>query len=194
MRPIPNSPLYDGMGLYPLFVCRDWTQLHRDLKELSSTLVSVRLVTDSFGDYDTEYLRRCFPDVTVLFEEHFVADLADPPRSYISTHHLQRVRMGLKKISATLCQNPLELLREWVDLYSMLIRRHHIRGIAKFSIDSFAKQLAVPGAVAFRVSYHPSTPASESGIPMEMFPTTTSRRSMALAIVYVPRMCSTGPP
>jgi hypothetical protein len=37
-----------------------------------------------------------------------------------------------------------------VELYANLVERHNIKGITSFSRSSFAKQLTVPGVVAFR--------------------------------------------
>src|SRR5829696_5348289 len=74
-RQIPGFPYRDGMGCYPLFACRDWSQLLADLEDIGRELVSLALVTDPFGDCDTVYLRRCFRDVVILYKEHFVVDL-----------------------------------------------------------------------------------------------------------------------
>jgi hypothetical protein len=48
-------------------------------------------------------------------------------------------------------------LDEWAALYRNLIERHNITGIAKFSVDAFAKQLSIPGIVAFRASLDDKT-------------------------------------
>jgi hypothetical protein len=57
-RPIPQTSSFDAMGCYPLFACKDWSKLHDDLEELSDDLVSVCLVTDPFGEFDTDLLRK----------------------------------------------------------------------------------------------------------------------------------------
>ena len=66
-RQIPGYPYHDAMGCYPLFACQDWSQLHLDLEEVGSELVSLALVTDPFGEYDEaldviHFSRQHFPD------------------------------------------------------------------------------------------------------------------------------------
>ena len=82
VRPIAGTPYKDAMGCYPLFSCQDWTQIHKDLEEVGHEWVSLTLVTDPFGGYEPDDLRRCFPDVMVPFKEHFVADLCRPMEEY----------------------------------------------------------------------------------------------------------------
>jgi len=152
-RRIWGFPYRDAMGGYPLFVCRDWSKLHIDLEEIGQELVSLSLVTDPFGDYDVTYLHQCFKDEVSPFKEHFVIDLSRSRDTSVCDHHRRNVRKALKSVCVERCEEPAEHLDEWVSLYANLIERHHIRGIAAFSRDSFAKQLHVPGIVAFRASY-----------------------------------------
>src|SRR5262249_35033090 len=51
------------------------------------------------------------------------------------------------------CQRMMQHLDEWTTLYETLVDRHHIKGIAAFSKESFARQFAVPGLVAFRAQH-----------------------------------------
>lgn len=141
------------MGCYPLFACRDWRQLHVDLKEIKSDLVSLALVTDPFGDYDEEYLRGCFPEAMVPFKQHFIADLSHPVKSVVSKHHRYYARKALQIITVEECQRPVDFLDEWQGLYETLIRKHNIRGMREFSRESFAAQLTVPGIVMFRATH-----------------------------------------
>ena len=76
-RRIAGTEARDAMGCYPLFVCQDWRALEADLDELDG-LVSLALVSDPFGDYDEDVLRRCFRDVLVPFKPHFVTDVSRP--------------------------------------------------------------------------------------------------------------------
>ena len=43
-RKIPGTSYKDGMGCYPLFVCRDWTRLHEDLKEIESEIFKFSVI------------------------------------------------------------------------------------------------------------------------------------------------------
>jgi hypothetical protein len=140
----------DAMGTYPLFACSDWKSLPCDLSQLSKSLVSVIVVTDPFGDYDERLLRDCFPDLVTPFKSHFANDLSSPLEAIISEHHARNAHIGLKQVTVERCEDPSSHLDDWVRLYSVLIQRHHISGIRAFSAKSFAKQLRIPGIIAFR--------------------------------------------
>lgn len=149
-RRIPGSAYSDAMGCYPLFVCQNWSNLREDLDTIGKDLVSLSLVTDPFGDYDAGYLRICFPDVAVIFKQHFVTDLSRRQESFVNSHHRRNARRALREMSVEKCANPEEFLSDWITLYSTLITRHDITGMLAFSPESFARQLRVPGMVAFR--------------------------------------------
>ena len=89
-RQIPEFADYDAMGCYPLFVCQDWSQLHNDLEDLGTNLVSLALATDPFGTYNPAYLKQCF-DVVVPFKEHFVINFYRPINEFVSGHHPRRI-------------------------------------------------------------------------------------------------------
>ncbi len=148
-RPITGISAYDGMGCYPLFVCEDWSQLDADLDQVEG-LISLSLVTDPFGNFDRENLQRCFPDLLTPFKQHFVTDLSRAPEAFVDPHHRRNARKAFGKLTVEECVNSPDVLDDWIDLYRTLIERHGITGIAAFSRESFAKQLAVPGIVAFR--------------------------------------------
>ena len=149
-RPIPDSAYSDAMGCYPLFACRDWSDLHIDLENIGRSIVSLSLVTDPFGEYEPAYLSRCFPEVTAPFKEHFVVDLSRPVEEFVSSHHRRNADKALAEVSVERCLDPKNSLNEWTALYRTLVERHGITGIAAFSRESFARQLSVPGMVAFR--------------------------------------------
>jgi len=62
-RAVPGGSAHDAMGCYPLFACRDWSQLHVDLEQLEPDIVALSLVTDPFGAYQLGDLQRCFDRV-----------------------------------------------------------------------------------------------------------------------------------
>ena len=156
-RSIPGYLERDAIGCYPLFSCLDWSQLRADLDDLRDELVSVVLVADPFGDYEIEYLKVCFTDLVLPFKQHFVTDLSRPPESFVDAHHLRNVRKALRTVIVEECRNPSEFLDEWTVLYSALIEKHGITGLTAFSRQAFAKQLVVPGMVAFRASHQGTT-------------------------------------
>ena len=149
-RPIPGFDGRDAMGCYPFFVCGDWSQLGFDLENIGDELLCLSLVTDPFGEYDVTHLRECFPDVTIPFKEHFVVDLSRALDTFVHSHHRRNARRALSELQVEKCASPIDFLDDWVALYGELIERHNITGLAAFSKESFAKQLVVPGMVAFR--------------------------------------------
>ncbi len=118
-RPIPGSSYRDAMGCYPLFLCRDWTQLGPDLQDLGDDLVSLALVTDPFGKLKVADLRRCF-NVVMPFKKHFIADLHRPVNEIISRHHRYYVRKVLENVQIDICEEPVRHIDEWVILYTSL--------------------------------------------------------------------------
>lgn len=156
-RPIAGSSYRDGMGCYPLFACRDWRKLGADLEEMGDDLVCLSLVTDPFGAYDVDLLQRCFSDLVRPFKKHYVIDLRQPLESFVSAHHNRYARRSLRVAQVEQCQDPIQFLEDWLDLYSQLIKRHNIRGLPAFSKVAFAKQLQVPGIVMFRAVHNHET-------------------------------------
>ncbi|MGC9977430.1 MAG: hypothetical protein ABSC57_12100, partial [Syntrophales bacterium] len=151
-RQIPGFSCYDAMGCYPLFVCEDWSQLNSDLKALEGELVSLSLVTDPSGQYDSNLLHEIF-DVARPFKEHFVADLGKPLDTLVSKHNRYYARRSLRSISVERCEYPSEFIDEWADFYAVLTKRHNLGGIKAFSRAAFTKQLLIPGVVMFRALY-----------------------------------------
>lgn len=148
-RSIDGFSDLDAMGCYPLFVCEDWSQLEADLDQVEG-LVCLSLVTDPFGTCDIENLQRGFPDVVMPFKQHFVIDLSRAPETFVDSHHRRNARRAFSKLAVEKCPDPAVALDDWIGLYQTLVERHGVTGLTAFSRESFAKQLAVPGLVAFR--------------------------------------------
>ena len=142
----------DGMGCYPLFSCVNWSGLVQDVDEIAGDLVAISVVTDPFGDYTENELRRAFPDVVRPFKEHLVTDLARGWLDGVSKHHRYYAERALQRVAVEICPRPADMLDDWCDLYQALIERHELRGIKAFSKYSFAGQLRVPGLVMFRAA------------------------------------------
>jgi len=156
-REIPGFPYRDAIGCYPIFSCKDWSQLGKDFECLGSELVCVSLVTDPFGNYDLQILQEQFKDVVIPFKVHFIVDLGYPLRDFISDHHDRYAQKALLELSVEKCDQPIRFLDEWASLYANLIKRHNILGIPAFSKQAFSHQLNTPGLVAFRASYQGET-------------------------------------
>lgn len=149
-RPIAGTVSFDGMGCYPIFACEKWANLEKDLDGVGRELVSLVLVTDPFGEYNQEDLRRQFQDLARPYKEHFVIDLQQRPRDFVTAHHQRNARKALKMVKVEMYTEALPWLDEWFALYNHLIDRHHIQGITRFSREAFARQMKIPGIVVFR--------------------------------------------
>jgi hypothetical protein len=155
-RQIPGGSHRDARGCYPMFFCQDWRRLEDDMVDVGD-LVSLVLVTDPFGNYDTRLLQRCFPDLMQPYKEHFVVDLEQPLSSFISNTHARNIRAALRKVDVELCENPLTLAEEWSELYAGLVQRQGIKGPSAFSKTALIEQLSIPGIVAFRAVHQETT-------------------------------------
>jgi hypothetical protein len=151
-RPIEGTDRTDAIGTYPLFSCNDWTSLARDLDEMQDELVSVVAVTDPFGRYDSDLLKRAFQDLVIPFKQHYVADLSMPLASFVHPDHLRKARKALESLKVERVEDPISAIPRWVELYEVLKNRHSIRGISAFSPISFAEQSKVPGTVLFQAT------------------------------------------
>ncbi|MFV9507932.1 MAG: GNAT family N-acetyltransferase, partial [Oscillochloridaceae bacterium umkhey_bin13] len=94
-----------------------------------------------------------FGDLVVPFKAHFVIDLAQHPETFVSDHHRRNIQRALNAVDVAVCDEPQLWLGAWNQLYANLIERHAIRGIARFSPESFAQQIATPGLVMFRATH-----------------------------------------
>ena len=153
-RTIPGSSYLDGMGCYPLFACRDWSLLHRDVAELRDDLVSLSLVTDPFGNYTERDLRECFHDRVVPFKEHYVIDMQKPRDKVVSKHHRETARKALNKLTVEEHPDPPQFLDGWMEIYGHAVNRHRIAPPRQLSREAFALQLAVPGARLLYATHH----------------------------------------
>ena len=156
-RPIAGLTDHDGMWLYPILACQNWSGLSEDLDELEGRLVSISAVTDPFGHYAHSDLQRIFLDVCFPFKEHFVVDLQKDPQAYVDSHHRRNVKQAIRNVKVQISEEPSHWLDEWHALYDVLIERHQIKGMTRFSKNSFRMQLSVPGIIAFKALYEGQT-------------------------------------
>ncbi len=149
-RAVAGSPKFDAMGMYPMVLCQDWSGLAADLDEIRDEVVCVGLVADPFGDYDGACLNHCFPDLVLAFKDHFVVDLHRSREEFVSAHHRHKVRKANRAVYVEVCSDPMALAHEWIELYGVLVQRHHMRGPMVFSPRALTSQLTVPGLVMMR--------------------------------------------
>jgi hypothetical protein len=149
VRNIGDSPWRDAMGPYPLFACLDWSRLNEDLSNLDPDIVSVALVCDPFGAFDTRELAGHF-DRFSHFKGHYVTDLSVPVENVVPAKFRYNARKALREVEVEACEASAALLDDWERLYAHLRERHEITGIRAFSRSSFSRQLQLPGMFAFR--------------------------------------------
>jgi len=148
LRSIPRTELMDAVGCYPLFACRTPEALDRDLEELKQVgAVSLTLVTDPLGSFDHAHLSALFQPVARPFKPHYLVDLTGDPDRLGTSHHRRNARRCGRHALFSVCEHPTDHLETWTRLYGHLIERHAVTGLARFSRDAFAKQLALPGVM-----------------------------------------------
>ncbi|MCP4573528.1 MAG: GNAT family N-acetyltransferase [bacterium] len=149
-RPIPGRPGWrDAVGCYPLFACGEQSRLGEDLAELRTNgLVSLVLTTDPMTGPAGLDLERWFGAVARPWKDHYLVDMSVPLETAASKHHLRNARRFGRHAELTVVEDPSSLLDQWCRLYGELVARHRITGMARFSRDAFARQLALPGTVA----------------------------------------------
>lgn len=152
-RPIENTGYFDGMGIYPLLCCHDWSALPDDLASLNKDLVSVSMVSDPCGNYTKNELQNYFSDICIPFKTHFITDLKKNIKTIVSKHHLRNVKKACSNVSVNVEYEPEQVLSKWNTLYCHLIQRHNIQGIAKFSETVFNAQFKTPGLTIFSATY-----------------------------------------
>jgi len=146
LQPIIGTYLSDAAGCYPLFACENPAGLAADLPILRDAgAVSLTLVTDPIGGFDSDLLTQFCQPIARPYKVHYLVDLkAD---SFGSTHHRRNARRSSRQTQFSVCHQPVAELQNWCDLYERLAERHDITGIARFSRQAFAQQLALPGVL-----------------------------------------------
>ena len=148
-RPIHDTGLYDLMGAYPLLFCGDWKKLHIDLEDNMDNMISFTAVTDPFGEFNITDLKKTFNTLVVPFKDHFVTDLSLKENNFINKHNRRYSKKALNDLTIEVVKDPLPLLDKWCNLYSNLVKRNNIKGIANFSEESLKRQMKVPNSVIF---------------------------------------------
>lgn len=149
-RPIPGTSWFDAMGCYPLFSCRDWSQLCADVDSLPSDLVSLTLVTDPFGAPAADQLLDTF-DIVRPYKDHFLIDLDRPRETTVARHHRKSARKALQLLTIETC-DPIAELATWRELYGHIVAKHQVTGIQAFSPTAFSIQARIEGLVGLKAT------------------------------------------
>lgn len=146
-RAITGTALRDGTGCYPVFCCSDWRGLGSDLEALAASHVSFTLVSDPFGLFEPEDLRRAF-DLVRPYKRHYVTDMSAPPRE--PPRRLRRnLAVAEREVTISQVADPGSMSARWTELYRALSHRHRLTGLHAFSSHALRKQLDVPGLRMF---------------------------------------------
>lgn len=143
-------PLYDARGAYPLLCAADWDALAGELEENARKWVSVVSVPDPLTAPCWEVLADMFTHVCRPYKEHFVVELKGKYEGPFPEGHRRSVRRAASLLDVEWIEEPVTALADWLKLYNYLIYRHDIKGIARFSKQSFRRQLETPGLLALR--------------------------------------------
>jgi hypothetical protein len=146
---IGNTSYRDAFGPYPLFAAEKPHLLAQDFAELPIDLVSVYAVSDPLREDQLPTYEWAF-DFVRPYKCHYIVDLSITFDKYLCYHHRRYTARALEQVQVTLASCPASFATEWTDLYSALCERHSITGLRRFSPQSFAAQLRIPGCHYFR--------------------------------------------
>ena len=143
-RAIPGSEQRDALVGYPRLVVRDPRGLHHDLQAVAALadVVAVTALTDPLSTLDEELLRPTFPDLVRVDAQHYIADLVSfwPARD-----HRRAVREALRRIDVDVEDAPAGLAPAWEAFGGDPLPGTELG----LSTQALARQLALPGCVAF---------------------------------------------
>ena len=145
-RPI-DSGRFDLQGVYPYSMCRDWSGLADDARQLAETgAISVVLVADPFEEVA---VRRVMRDWTVCrdFKTHLVVDLSEDWRARRSESTRRYTRRALALQDIAVAPDPSAHASEFWQMYQNTIERHGLTGIQRLSEEIIAAQLKVEGSM-----------------------------------------------
>ena len=191
IRAVPGSAESDAMGCYPLLACTDWSGLAADLEEGADRMVAFSAVVGTLAKVAEDNLRGAFPHVLRPFKEHFVIELSC--RAPVgSAEHRRKARRARARVNLDVREDARPLMKEWMNLYTFLIRRHDIRGMRAFSMCPSCPSCRSPGCVQFAPRRAAKPSESRSGQSMAATPTITlAPRTRPAMLARPPTRCST---
>lgn len=149
-RQIAQTTATDVMGLYPMMVCNEFTDLAVDLSELKMRAVSFVAVTDPFEATPFEDMGRIF-DSCEPFKDHYLTDLSQPIESFVASKRLNQAARAEESFEISVEDAAVsdETIAECWKLYDDTMARVGATGIRRFDYDSFEAMMRVPGTVCF---------------------------------------------
>lgn len=158
-RNIPGTPLADLAAPYPLLQCTDWLELESELGAMGESRVSAVAVADPLTAPESITLRQIFPDLCRPYKEHYLVTLDRGYEGPYADGHRRNLERARKSVRFETSPPSSDALMDWIRLYSDLIDRHGIAGVAAFSPRSFAKLFSVGGLRIDRAIHHGQTVA-----------------------------------
>jgi hypothetical protein len=143
-RTIPGSERRDALVGYPHLVVRDPRALHEDLQAVAALadVVTLSALSDPLSSLDEELLRPSFPELVRVDAWHYIADLVS---FWPTREHRRAVREALRRVDVDVEDAPAELVSAWAALGAAALPGSELG----LTMGSLARQLALPGCVAF---------------------------------------------
>jgi hypothetical protein len=136
-RPIPGANLYDAANCYPVFPFSKDIDFIKDIDTFKQhNIVSLVLVSDVFTQNACINLSNQF-NYVIEYKPHYIIDLKVDEIKYTS-HHRQYVKKA-NQYCETKFISLKEYIDEWKELYNVLIEKHSLTGVHKFSKSFFAE-------------------------------------------------------
>jgi hypothetical protein len=136
-RPIPGTDLYDAANCYPVFPFSKNTDFSIDIDTFKQhNIISLVLVSDIFTQNACSNIIDQFNHIQE-YKPHYIVDLKANEINYTS-HHRQYVKKANLSCEVKLISLK-EYLNEWIELYNVLIDKHLLTGVHKFSKSFFAE-------------------------------------------------------
>jgi hypothetical protein len=147
IRDIPSSQWQDALGCYPLAAIHPQADLEAGLDRLRSAgLISIALVPDPITSPSPEKLAKRFL-ICRPFKTHYVIDRDVAPPCLPQTHRRwMRKAERMCTIERVTLQEKLE---DWLRLYDLIVTRHQIRDVQRFSPKYFSALSRMPEVEAF---------------------------------------------
>jgi hypothetical protein len=146
IRPVPDTGFKDASGCYPFFSCANWLAFASDIARLPHDLLTVSMVLSPFCTLSEGKIRAFFEAVRPL-GEHYLIDLGTGAAPQPARHHRRKLRQARPGVEIAPIAEPAAALEDWVALYDLLAEKRSVKGIRRFSHETFSKQLQVPGTL-----------------------------------------------
>jgi len=142
-----NATCEDIIGVYPITVIAQDADLKGGLDYLKKAgFVSVILVFDHFNHPSVSKLQEAF-EFFRPFKEHYIYRPQASPIKY-SKHHRYEIRKALKTLHVEKINLGNEI-HHWQELYSNLIKRHHLKSLHVFPPEHYQTLSHLEGIISF---------------------------------------------